>query len=268
MGGTMRLGLPGPAGEGSVVAATYGDHEGRRAPPAPLRGQQRLPRAARGGGAGFSGTSPDGRLVEFVELPADVHPYYVGHPGPPGVPLAADRATPGLIGAALRRQQEGRLVEVPLRDDAAVPPRADEPTAPREERGRPRRSRRGRSARRDPTVTLSAPVVGPEGLGDDYTSKQVLSAETVYRGMVWDLRKDRVDLGAAGQVSREYIEHPGAVSVVALRRHEGRDELVLIKQYRASGPGHRMGAARGAARRPWRAAARRGRPGGWRRRPT
>lgn len=81
-------------------------------------------------------------------------------------------------------------------------------------------------------MTLSAPVVGPEGLGDDYTSKQVLSAETVYRGMVWDLRKDRVDLGAAGQVSREYIEHPGAVSVVALRRHEGRDELVLIKQYR------------------------------------
>ena len=36
-----------------------------------------------------SGLSPDGRLVEFVELPRDVHPFFVGHPGAPGVPVPA-----------------------------------------------------------------------------------------------------------------------------------------------------------------------------------
>jgi CTP synthase len=29
-------------------------------------------------GVVFSGTSPDGRLVEFVELPPTTHPFYVG----------------------------------------------------------------------------------------------------------------------------------------------------------------------------------------------
>lgn len=81
-------------------------------------------------------------------------------------------------------------------------------------------------------MTLSAPVVGADALGDDYASKPLVSGEVVYHGMVWDVRKDRVDLGAAGQVSREFIEHPGAVSVVALRHREGRDEVLLIKQYR------------------------------------
>lgn len=84
-------------------------------------------------------------------------------------------------------------------------------------------------------MSLTAPVVGPEGLGDDYTAKPVLATQTVYRGMVWDLRKDRVDLGAAGAVSREFIEHPGAVSIVALREddeHAGRHQVTLIKQYR------------------------------------
>ena len=81
-------------------------------------------------------------------------------------------------------------------------------------------------------MSLSAPLVGPDALGDDYRAKPILAAQTVYHGMVWDLRKDRVDLGEAGEVSREYIEHPGAVSVVALRHRDGRDEVVLIKQYR------------------------------------
>ncbi|MBW3085987.1 ADP-ribose pyrophosphatase [Austwickia sp. TVS 96-490-7B] len=53
-----------------------------------------------------------------------------------------------------------------------------------------------------------------------------------FRGAIWDVRRDRVDLGEAGEVTREYIEHPGAVAVVALRQHQGRDELILIKQYR------------------------------------
>ena len=66
---------------------------------------------------------PDGTLVEFVELPADVHPYYVATQAHPEFLSRPNRAHPlfaGLIGAALRRQQAGRLVEVPLRDDDPV----------------------------------------------------------------------------------------------------------------------------------------------------
>lgn len=81
-------------------------------------------------------------------------------------------------------------------------------------------------------MSLDAPVVGPEGLGDDYTSKPIVASEIVYHGAIWDVRRDRVDLGDAGEVSREFIEHPGAVSIVALRERDGRDELALIKQYR------------------------------------
>ncbi|QQS00941.1 MAG: CTP synthase [Austwickia sp.] len=138
MGGTMRLGsYPARLASGSVVATTYGTtkaderHRHRYEVNNDYRG------ALEDAGMLFSGTSPDGRLVEFVELPPQTHPYYVATQAHPEFLSRPNRAHPlfaGLIGAALRRQQEGRLVEVPLRDDAAVPPRADEPTAPREER--------------------------------------------------------------------------------------------------------------------------------------
>ena len=45
----------------------------------------------------ISGTSPDGRLVEYVELPADVHPYYVAtqaHPEFRSRPTAPTRCSP------------------------------------------------------------------------------------------------------------------------------------------------------------------------------
>ena len=54
-----------------------------------------------------SGTSPDGRLVEFVELPRDVHPYFVATQAHPEFRSRPTRAHPlfaGLIGAALARQ--------------------------------------------------------------------------------------------------------------------------------------------------------------------
>ncbi len=54
----------------------------------------------------------------------------------------------------------------------------------------------------------------------------------VFDGMVWDVRRDTVDLGDAGEVTREYVEHPGAVAVLALREVDGRDHVLLIQQYR------------------------------------
>jgi CTP synthase len=63
----------------------------------------------------FSGLSPDGNLVEFVELPRSVHPYYVSTQAHPEFKSRPHRAHPlfaGLVGAAIDRQRQSRLVEV------------------------------------------------------------------------------------------------------------------------------------------------------------
>ncbi|HCX86341.1 MAG TPA: CTP synthase, partial [Micrococcales bacterium] len=63
----------------------------------------------------ISGTSPDSSLVEFVELPREVHPYYVAtqaHPEFKSRPTKAHPLFAGLVDAALARQRETRLLEV------------------------------------------------------------------------------------------------------------------------------------------------------------
>lgn len=57
----------------------------------------------------------------------------------------------------------------------------------------------------------------------------VLARTTSFRGRVWDVVTEEVDLGAAGVVTRDYIAHPGAVAVVALDEDE---RIVLVHQYR------------------------------------
>ena len=66
-------------------------------------------------------------------------------------------------------------------------------------------------------------------LQDLFAPRAVTQSETVYRGMVWDVQRDTVDLGEAGVVRREYVRHTGAVCVLALD-DEGR--VLLIRQYR------------------------------------
>ncbi|MEI2731391.1 MAG: CTP synthase [Dermatophilaceae bacterium] len=122
LGGTMRLGLyPARLTPGSVVATAYG------APDVLERHRHRYEvnnayrERLEAAGLVFSGTSPDGSLVEFAELPADVHPYYVSTQAHPEFLSRPNRAHPlfaGLVGAALERQRGERLVEVerPTRD--------------------------------------------------------------------------------------------------------------------------------------------------------
>jgi 8-oxo-dGTP pyrophosphatase MutT (NUDIX family) len=55
------------------------------------------------------------------------------------------------------------------------------------------------------------------------------SSETVFEGRVWDVRREDVDLGAAGTVTRELVAHPGAVGILALD-DDGR--IALVHQYR------------------------------------
>ncbi|MEB7504298.1 CTP synthase [Arthrobacter koreensis] len=108
MGGTMRLGLwDAKLDEGSVVAKTYG----KTAVAERHRHRYEVNNAYREqiaeAGLVFSGTSPDGQLVEFVELPEEVHPYYVSTQAHPELSSRPTRPHPlfaGLIKAALAHQ--------------------------------------------------------------------------------------------------------------------------------------------------------------------
>ncbi len=116
LGGTMRLGsYPAVLAEGSVLARTYGTTrvDERHRHRYEVNNAYRGPLAE--AGLSFSGTSPDGTLVEFVELPADVHPYYVSTQAHPEFTSRPHRAHPmyaGLVGAAIDRQRSERLMEV------------------------------------------------------------------------------------------------------------------------------------------------------------
>lgn len=107
LGGSMRLGsYPAKLAEDSVVAGLYGTtdvterHRHRYEVNNAYRAQ--LEEA----GLVISGTSPDGKLVEFVEYPTDVHPYLVAtqaHPELKSRPTNAHPLFDGLIAAALKR---------------------------------------------------------------------------------------------------------------------------------------------------------------------
>ena len=113
LGGTMRLGLyPAELKPGSVVRETYGSatieerHRHRYEVNNAYRDQ--LQKA----GLVFSGTNPELGLVEFVELPRTVHPYYVGTQAHPELRSRPTRPHPlfkGLVGAAIARQRELRI---------------------------------------------------------------------------------------------------------------------------------------------------------------
>ncbi|MDR2378103.1 MAG: CTP synthase [Bifidobacteriaceae bacterium] len=116
VGGTMRLGAyDAELAPGSQVARAYGSlrvserHRHRYEVNNAYR--DRLEAA----GMRVSGWSPDRSLVEFVELDPAAHPYYVGTQAHPEFKSRPTRAHPlfaGLIGAALARQAESRLLEV------------------------------------------------------------------------------------------------------------------------------------------------------------
>ena len=116
LGGTMRLGSqPATLVDGSVTARAYGTtHVTER-----HRHRYEVNNAYRerleSGGLVVSGTHPDLGLVEFVELPPDAHPFYVGTQAHPEFKSRPHRAHPlfaGLIGAAIEQQRAARLVEV------------------------------------------------------------------------------------------------------------------------------------------------------------
>ena len=79
MGGTMRLGLyEAKLLKNSVVANAYGAESVKERHRHRYEVNNDYRKQISDAGLVFSGLSPDQHLVEFVELPAEVHPYYVG----------------------------------------------------------------------------------------------------------------------------------------------------------------------------------------------
>ena len=105
MGGTMRLGLYAASlQDGSIVQNLYklNSVEERHRHRYEVNNSYRPKLEA--AGLVFSGTSPDGNLVEFVELPESVHPFYVGTQAHPEFKSRPTRPHPlfvGLVKAAL-----------------------------------------------------------------------------------------------------------------------------------------------------------------------
>lgn len=66
-------------------------------------------------------------------------------------------------------------------------------------------------------------------IADEPAQLTVLSSTTVHEGLVWDVRRDEVDLGDGQTVTREAVVHTGAVGIVAL---DEQDRVLLVRQYR------------------------------------
>jgi CTP synthase len=123
MGGTMRLGAyPAKLTKGSAVAKAYGTTEVSERHRHRYEVNNEYRKRLSDAGLVFSGTSPDGRLVEFVELAADRHPFLVGTQAHPELKSRPTRPHPlfvAFVRAALRYNAAGRL-PVELDEPVAV----------------------------------------------------------------------------------------------------------------------------------------------------
>ncbi|MEN9737516.1 MAG: hypothetical protein RJA26_749 [Actinomycetota bacterium] len=113
MGGTMRLGKYIAALKpGSIVSEVYGSDTSEERHRHRYEVNNKYRDQIGAAGLVFSGTSPDGHLVEYVELPREVHPYYVAtqaHPEFKSRPTNAHPLFRGLIAAAIERHEANRV---------------------------------------------------------------------------------------------------------------------------------------------------------------
>ncbi|MEI6663488.1 MAG: CTP synthase [Actinomycetes bacterium] len=107
MGGTMRLGAdPVKLVEGTRIRAIYGEEVAYERHRHRYEVNNLLRPRIEDAGMVVAGTSPDGRLVEAVELPDSVHPFYVASQYHPEFKSRPDRPAPlfsAFVGAALAR---------------------------------------------------------------------------------------------------------------------------------------------------------------------
>jgi CTP synthase len=124
LGGTMRLGAyPAKLAAGSIVAEAYGTTEVSERHRHRYEVNNAYREALTEAGLVISGTSPDGNLVEFIELPREVHPYFVATQAHPELKSRPTRPHPlfsAFISAAVDYAEAERLpVDIP--DDLPAP---------------------------------------------------------------------------------------------------------------------------------------------------
>jgi CTP synthase len=127
LGGTMRLGAyPAKLAPGTIVQRAYGEavvyERHRHRYELNNRYRRRLEEA----GLVCSGTSPDDRLVEYVELDPAVHPFFVATQAHPEFKSRPDRPHPlfAAFVAAARDRAEGRAPRLPIEATVPAPPAA------------------------------------------------------------------------------------------------------------------------------------------------
>jgi CTP synthase len=122
LGGTMRLGAyPAHLVPGSLVADAYGQTEVSERHRHRYEVNNAYRDALTKAGLRISGTSPDGRLVEFVELDRELHPFFVATQAHPELKSRPTRPHPlftAFVGAALAYSDADRL-PVELTEPAA-----------------------------------------------------------------------------------------------------------------------------------------------------
>jgi ADP-ribose pyrophosphatase len=77
----------------------------------------------------------------------------------------------------------------------------------------------------------AAPRPGTPGadVRDEADPRPVLASQDLVSGMVWDVRRDTVDLRDGQVVVRDLVLHTGAVGVLVM---DEQDRVLLIRQYR------------------------------------
>jgi CTP synthase len=118
LGGTMRLGAyPAQLAAGSIVAEAYGTDRVSERHRHRYEVNNAYRKAFEKAGFRISGTSPDGRLVEFIELDRELHRFFVATQAHPELKSRPTRAHPlfaAFVAAAIEYADEAKLpVELP-----------------------------------------------------------------------------------------------------------------------------------------------------------
>jgi CTP synthase len=116
----MRLGAyPAKLLPGSIVHRAYGDEVVYERHRHRYEVNNKYRRALADAGLVSSGTSPDDRLVEFIELPETLHPFFVATQAHPEFKSRPDRPHPlfAAFVSAARDRAEGRAPRLPIPAD-------------------------------------------------------------------------------------------------------------------------------------------------------
>jgi CTP synthase len=125
LGGTMRLGAyPAKLVPGTIVQGAYGEQVVYERHRHRYELNNKYRRRLEEAGLVCSGTSPDDRLVEYVELDPSVHPFFVATQAHPEFKSRPDRPHPlfAAFVAAARDRAEGRAPRLPMAAAVPAPP--------------------------------------------------------------------------------------------------------------------------------------------------